>query len=213
MDNKITMSLTEFSAFLQKYHKTDHSANATKAIVQRLGSKWINSPVDPSIEVIDHSAEDPSLFKPLFLDKMNNYKHKTKKFAAARRACHNYSYRAWLVYKLGFKSYEEYTKSVTWNSIRSMVLDRDKGKCRCCGEEADTVHHRSYSIGNLRGRNVNQLFSVCKECHNIIEISGGHKLQLYQCQQKLDYILGLGTEAWKVERERYRHKRSSRREW
>lgn len=79
--------------------------------------------------------------------------------------------------KLGFNSYAEYLASELWSNIRAKVL-RDKGrKCFCCGARADTVHHQTYHVSVLNGKDRRPLQPVCDGCHRRIEFdeSGGKR--------------------------------------
>jgi 5-methylcytosine-specific restriction endonuclease McrA len=66
------------------------------------------------------------------------------------------------------EDYEKYMKSALWAAIRKEVLDRDGHRCLSCGDPATEVHHRSYSIDVLEGRDNAKLASLCGRCHNRI---------------------------------------------
>ena len=52
----------------------------------------------------------------------------------------------------------------SWNKIRALVLKRDDGMCRRCGEPAKEVHHV------VAGRNdLENLISLCVPCHRFMQ--------------------------------------------
>ena len=78
---------------------------------------------------------------------------------------------------LGYASYNDYLSSSQWRQIRESVLMRDKRRCVCCCGSANQVHHRSYSIDALAGRDLSKkaLVSMCGACHRHIEFMYGQK--------------------------------------
>lgn len=68
---------------------------------------------------------------------------------------------------LGFASYAQYQRSVTWKAIRKLVLERDANTCKC-GEPATQVHHSQYDMLTLLGKNLTHLHSACASCHGRI---------------------------------------------
>ena len=66
---------------------------------------------------------------------------------------------------LGFGSYAAYQRSRLWRAIRGRVMERDNGKCRRCGRQAQAVHHDSYDIATLKGESLVHLHCVCGKCH------------------------------------------------
>ena len=77
--------------------------------------------------------------------------------------------------RLGFATYEAYLASDLWGNIRERVLARDVWTCRLCGTAAEVVHHQDYSLETMRGRDITQLFSLCRPCHHSIEFDGDKK--------------------------------------
>lgn len=72
---------------------------------------------------------------------------------------------------LGFHSYEAYLASPLWRGIRAQVLERDDYRCQLCPAPARSVHHNSYSPETLRGENLADLASLCKDCHEAVEFT------------------------------------------
>lgn len=72
---------------------------------------------------------------------------------------------------LTFASYREYLGSEIWSRIRRRVLIRDRGLCRLCHSKASQVHHKSYAIEVLLGDDIKPLISICRKCHDHIEIA------------------------------------------
>jgi hypothetical protein len=87
--------------------------------------------------------------------------------------------------KLGFDSYSHYLNSEMWTSIRQMVLTRDGGKCRVCGRAAVNVHHNSYEVDVLIGRDLSQLVSLCRKHHEEAEFGPGGKRELPEVRESL----------------------------
>ena len=76
---------------------------------------------------------------------------------------------------LGYETYDSYLTSKMWYTIRYRVLYRDYYKCRVCEKHASQVHHGSYDLDSMTGRNLSQLFSVCADCHTNLEFDGSKK--------------------------------------
>lgn len=73
-------------------------------------------------------------------------------------------------------TYAAYLQSDTWKRIRSIVLKRDKHKCRACGVTAKVVHHAQYP--EILGEEKTEwLFSLCTQCHNLIHGIKGVSLE------------------------------------
>jgi 5-methylcytosine-specific restriction endonuclease McrA len=75
--------------------------------------------------------------------------------------------------KLGNKrskrsEYQLYLASPAWCLLRERVLCRDVRLCRCCGRDAQVVHHRDYSNKTMSGDSLDGLISLCKNCHKTI---------------------------------------------
>ena len=63
--------------------------------------------------------------------------------------------------------YIKYLSSEEWKNIRDIALKRDEYKCQKCKiKNADEVHHLTYE--NLYNENLEDLMSVCYECHKNI---------------------------------------------
>jgi 5-methylcytosine-specific restriction endonuclease McrA len=63
-----------------------------------------------------------------------------------------------------------YLKSYEWSNKRNEVLKRDNNKCVCCSGNATQVHHITYN--DVYREKLEQLISVCKECHAKIHFDG-----------------------------------------
>ena len=73
--------------------------------------------------------------------------------------------------RLGFETYNEYLASDLWHTIREFVRAHKGSKCVKCGRLADTIHHARYDMETLRGRTLEWLWPVCKQCHKWSENS------------------------------------------
>jgi len=71
--------------------------------------------------------------------------------------------------KMGYGSYAEYLQSELWTKIRRKGFACKGGTCVCCSRSANLLHHRSYGIETLTGKNIGSLIPMCKDCHDYIE--------------------------------------------
>ena len=63
-----------------------------------------------------------------------------------------------------FAIYQNYIASDKWKEKRVLALERDNYLCQKCKiKSASDVHHLSYE--NLGNENLNELLSLCRECH------------------------------------------------
>lgn len=81
----------------------------------------------------------------------------------------DYEERLKVLRMLGFRNYQEYLASDMWSSIRAMVMEKARGRCRLCRAVATQVHHGSYSKEVMVGRNLHPLSALCAACHLEIE--------------------------------------------
>lgn len=70
--------------------------------------------------------------------------------------------------------YEKYLRTVFWKEIKEWVAERDSYRCIICNSEKSRfcdleIHHRSYDLEVLEGRNSDMLVSLCPRCHKLIE--------------------------------------------
>ena len=80
---------------------------------------------------------------------------------------------------LGYYSYGQYLASDQWATIRNAVLVRDEHRCLICHAPANQVHHHSYAAAVMEGKRFSSLSSLCRHCHQKIEIrSNGKKRRL-----------------------------------
>ena len=92
----------------------------------------------------------------------------------------HYALRAEALAFVGFDSYAEYLRSDIWAAIKARLMFKSNGNrryCKVCNKKpAHTLHHLSYSIPVLLGKESNQLIPICAGCHKAIEFtSGGSK--------------------------------------
>jgi len=70
------------------------------------------------------------------------------------------------------KDYSELLKDPRWQKKRLQILQRDKFKCKLCGDEKATlhVHHKEYINGYAPWEYDNKsLITLCEDCHFQIE--------------------------------------------
>lgn len=100
-----------------------------------------------------------------------------KELPLKRAARNAYGARAENLRRIGFDSYEEYLDSALWGRLRGKVLARDRHRCYACGDRAAQVHHASYSVKVLKGKDRSKLMSVCAGCHRWAEFGKGGKFK------------------------------------
>lgn len=92
------------------------------------------------------------------------------KFARYKRGVREiYQLRNAILSDLGFFSYQAYLLSKQWQNIRKKSLEKFDGKCFICSQKATEVHHSDYTIGNLSGKTIEDLWPVCRTCHERLE--------------------------------------------
>lgn len=88
---------------------------------------------------------------------------------------------------LGFSTYAEYLDSALWRDIRFRVF-RANQHCRC-GKPATEVHHSDYSLETMQGFAMENLHSICRDCHQSIEFDAdGRKRTLDEANTALHRI-------------------------
>lgn len=102
-----------------------------------------------------------------------------------------YAARDELLRTLGFGSYAEYLRSVTWKRIRMAVLRRGRFKCQLCGRKTWTVHHVRYTRAALLGETYDDMTPLCGKCHTGVEFDrDGEKRTLVDSQKSFRRIKG-----------------------
>ena len=71
--------------------------------------------------------------------------------------------------QIGCKGYQHYLTTGLWYGIRDKVHKLYGGRCVCCDDLADCVHHINYDLDTLKGKNLDGLVTLCVRCHTIIE--------------------------------------------
>jgi hypothetical protein len=87
---------------------------------------------------------------------------------------------------LGFRSYADYLRSPMWRQISANVLAKARYRCKCCGERATQVHHKSYDVTTMRGANRGNLIPMCGACHKAAEFDGERKVELAEANARAD---------------------------
>lgn len=88
---------------------------------------------------------------------------------------------------LGFETYRQYLASELWAQIRAEVIGAVDGKCFRCGGRAVQVHHTTYSLAALSGKDKSTLRALCRGCHHFIEFHpDGRKARQSVANKKLD---------------------------
>lgn len=99
-----------------------------------------------------------------------------------------YSMRAESLKLLGFTSYKQYLSSPLWSKVKVEVLKKSQ-HCFRCHRIAKTLHHASYDVETMAGRDHSRLFSICMGCHKRAEInSNNEKKTLLSANKTLGLI-------------------------
>lgn len=78
--------------------------------------------------------------------------------------------------ELSGMDYDAYLRSTLWQKIRAWVQERDDFCCSICRRKQTSspmdefdVHHRSYDLAVLEGKDDAQLVNLCRRCHEKVE--------------------------------------------
>lgn len=113
--------------------------------------------------------------------------------------------------QLRFSSYWKYLQSPMWKAISRRVLERGKFRCLSCGDRATQVHHKSYDLATMQGRDFTYLVPLCGVCHEAAEFAERGKADLTEANRRLDKLVGAtplpkpknAPDAWGRERQIY----------
>jgi|GEM_PF-798842 len=65
-------------------------------------------------------------------------------------------------------NYKDFLKTDYWRFVRKIVLKRDKNKCQMCGRNNNLhIHHLTYKNHFNEHKNLNDLITLCDQCHSI----------------------------------------------
>ena len=116
--------------------------------------------------------------------------------------------------QFGVSTYQDYLHTDLWKEIRARVLKRDRRICQVCKKRASTVHHRSYSLKTLRGKDISKLISLCRKCHKKVHFNpktGKRRPSLDAAEQALQRLLDKPKKSRPKRRNRKRLKRKQQR--
>jgi 5-methylcytosine-specific restriction endonuclease McrA len=67
-------------------------------------------------------------------------------------------------------TYDEYLRSLDWETLRHQALERDSFRCRLCDSRDDLdVHHRKYPPrGRWHFDCLDHLTTLCRQCHGAV---------------------------------------------
>jgi hypothetical protein len=95
---------------------------------------------------------------------------------------------------MGYCSYSKYLASKLWLRIRLRVYKAKGRHCELCGNKANQVHHNSYSLTTLRGRQLRYLHPLCRGCHYEIEFTeNGAKRPMSEVKRQFARKLAVTT--------------------
>ena len=70
---------------------------------------------------------------------------------------------------------------MNWQKIRQQVLERDNDTCQICLRKIETLEVNHIIPKRLKGLNsFYNLFSVCSQCHDIVELKSPPKIVKYK---------------------------------
>lgn len=89
-------------------------------------------------------------------------------------------------------TYAEKLLDPRWQKKRLIILERDKWACGLCHDPETTlhVHHLSYTGNDPWDSPDDQLITVCKHCHAVIEFNKGSLQEKYFRILKRELISG-----------------------
>ena len=64
-------------------------------------------------------------------------------------------------------THAQYCRSEHWKEVCKAVRIRDKGRCILCNRTAIQFHHRSYVWKGVYHKEIQDVVSLCKRCHNL----------------------------------------------
>jgi len=65
-------------------------------------------------------------------------------------------------------SYQEFLNSKYWIRVRKTVMERDNFQCMCCHSKINLcVHHSTYKHHGFEHKHLEDLTTVCNDCHKI----------------------------------------------
>lgn len=69
----------------------------------------------------------------------------------------------------GDGSYSSFIHSEYWHLVRLQVLRRDRYKCKYCGTTKKLhVHHLTYKHFKNEMEHLDELITLCKDCHHLV---------------------------------------------
>lgn len=83
-----------------------------------------------------------------------------------QRYPHGKRFREWAQGDVRKSRMKEYTNSSDWHELREVIIERDGGQCRVCGNKGTQAHHRSYK--RVGKENLLDLTLLCDSCHKYI---------------------------------------------
>jgi hypothetical protein len=82
--------------------------------------------------------------------------------------------------QLGFKNINDYFKSDLWMTVRKLYLEKKNNKCGSCGDVADNIFIKLYSIDVLVGKNHFGTRGFCNKCFKDAQILRAKKDNKYR---------------------------------
>ena len=88
------------------------------------------------------------------------------------------------------KAYLKYIKSPKWFRKRELVFERDNYQCQTCNAIGATLHCHHLTYDNLFDENLEDLITVCKNCHKYMDRIRKNLLHLHGTRRKIaDHLL------------------------
>lgn len=73
------------------------------------------------------------------------------------------------IFESDYDRYLSYLESERWNSLRNKRLEMDNFQCQICGNPKQLHVHHLFYPHTLGTETVNDLITLCADCHNMIE--------------------------------------------
>lgn len=71
--------------------------------------------------------------------------------------------------------YAQYLQTPYWKCVRAMAMERDGGRCRMCNSAGPIqVHHRTYEHRGSEHEHLDDLTTLCADCHQRHHKGGPH---------------------------------------
>lgn len=87
-------------------------------------------------------------------------------------------------------TYAEKLKHPQWQRKRLLILQRDNFTCKTCGDTETElhIHHLEYTKSKIWEELDENLTTLCKYCHELIEVCKNDNLNVYEYEFKIKHL-------------------------